>query len=48
MRYPGLWFDVGIKRYTTDRKITKEELELWFDVGIKRYTTQAKKMANEL
>ncbi len=35
-----LWFDVGIKRYTT-RSIDKEEQsKLWFDVGIKRYTTR--------
>ena len=34
-----LWFDVGIKRYTTgDTNITIGG-ELWFDVGIKRYTT---------
>ncbi len=34
-----LWFDVGIKRYTTYSKFKKDVLELWFDVGIKRYTT---------
>ena len=34
-----LWFDVGIKRYTTFMlSITSKSL-LWFDVGIKRYTT---------
>ena len=34
-----MWFDVGIKRYTTP--FTPEAIEptLWFDVGIKRYTT---------
>ena len=34
-----LWFDVGIKRYTTTRRIAKSSRKLWFDVGIKRYTT---------
>ena len=34
-----LWFDVGIKRYTTMYTATLNKLELWFDVGIKRYTT---------
>ena len=34
-----LWFDVGIKRYTTAPPSVVEELKLWFDVGIKRYTT---------
>ena len=34
-----LWFDVGIKRYTTLRKSTNTDATLWFDVGIKRYTT---------
>ena len=37
-----LWFDVGIKRYTTWRRMNKSRLELWFDVGIKRYTTLPK------
>ena len=44
MRHPSkppevLWFDVGIKRYTTviDNPLVYEQL--WFDVGIKRYTT---------
>ena len=34
-----LWFDVGIKRYTTQllKRFTMQWL--WFDVGIKRYTT---------
>ena len=35
----ALWFDVGIKRYTTFRRLVAFCLELWFDVGIKRYTT---------
>ena len=35
----GLWFDVGIKRYTTSDLIESSGIELWFDVGIKRYTT---------
>ena len=35
-----LWFDVGIKRYTTLTTSMGPRRELWFDVGIKRYTTQ--------
>ena len=34
-----LWFDVGIKRYTTLKFLDYVRPELWFDVGIKRYTT---------
>ena len=34
-----LWFDVGIKRYTTAPHRTHRKQWLWFDVGIKRYTT---------
>ena len=34
-----LWFDVGIKRYTTQSFIDDCNRVLWFDVGIKRYTT---------
>ena len=34
-----LWFDVGIKRYTTKTTQNSFGAELWFDVGIKRYTT---------
>ena len=34
-----LWFDVGIKRYTTVTVSLDVLLLLWFDVGIKRYTT---------
>ena len=34
-----LWFDVGIKRYTTISELTHFVSQLWFDVGIKRYTT---------
>ena len=34
-----LWFDVGIKRYTTTAANSKRFIMLWFDVGIKRYTT---------
>ena len=34
-----LWFDVGIKRYTTRHHAMQAEYGLWFDVGIKRYTT---------
>ena len=37
-----LWFDVGIKRYTTQGRSRKEHHWLWFDVGIKRYTTDSK------
>ena len=36
-----LWFDVGIKRYTTSRDKWVYQVALWFDVGIKRYTTDA-------
>ena len=34
-----LWFDVGIKRYTTHFIMQHVNILLWFDVGIKRYTT---------
>ena len=34
-----LWFDVGIKRYTTINKEQYDIQGLRFDVGIKRYTT---------
>ena len=34
-----LWFDVGIKRYTTRLSFLQNVHKLWFDVGIKRYTT---------
>ena len=34
-----LWFDVGIKRYTTNITCARDLRVLWFDVGIKRYTT---------
>ena len=34
-----LWFDVGIKRYTTEFSLKSDIKGLWFDVGIKRYTT---------
>ena len=34
-----LWFDVGIKRYTTSSVDGTNTRTLWFDVGIKRYTT---------
>ena len=34
-----LWFDVGIKRYTTAALCERVKDRLWFDVGIKRYTT---------
>ena len=35
-----LWFDVGIKRYTTFDATREISPPLWFDVGIKRYTTR--------
>ena len=35
-----LWFDVGIKRYTTIACEYVHTTKLWFDVGIKRYTTE--------
>ena len=35
-----LWFDVGIKRYTTGLCCALNDKQLWFDVGIKRYTTE--------
>ena len=35
-----LWFDVGVKRYTTFDEEMEEDEELWFDVGVKRYTTK--------
>ena len=38
-----LWFDVGIKRYTTETYAAAANVELWFDVGIKRYTTLCSK-----
>ena len=34
-----MWFDVGVKRYTTDDWFDRIGTELWFDVGVKRYTT---------
>ena len=34
-----MWFDVGIKRYTTLIPYISMYSTLWFDVGIKRYTT---------
>ena len=37
--FTKLWFDVGIKRYTTLRPAKTMNNRLWFDVGIKRYTT---------
>ena len=36
-----LWFDVGLKRYTTHAKSGSYKAKLWFDVGLKRYTTSA-------
>ncbi len=34
-----LWFDVGLKRYTTIGNGDALTFKLWFDVGLKRYTT---------
>ena len=34
-----LWFDVGVKRYTTRPLNILTTRRLWFDVGVKRYTT---------
>ena len=34
-----LWFDVGVKRYTTAAFVVHLDEALWFDVGVKRYTT---------
>ena len=34
-----LWFDVGVKRYTTNEALIFFAIGLWFDVGVKRYTT---------
>ena len=34
-----LWFDVGVKRYTTLPIGNLTSQQLWFDVGVKRYTT---------
>ena len=42
-----LWFDVGIKRYTTLLLFSLSCEELWFDVGIKRYTTDGCKRKGE-
>ena len=39
-----LWFDVGIKRYTTRMFCKISTKVLWFDVGIKRYTTSKKRV----
>ena len=35
-----LWFDVGVKRYTTGFSYLRNPYSLWFDVGVKRYTTE--------
>ena len=39
-----LWFDVGVKRYTTGWFAYSSLGELWFDVGVKRYTTPGKRV----
>lgn len=39
-----LWFDVGIKRYTTQLNLLIALAGLWLDVGIKIYTTDTKKV----
>ena len=43
-----LWFDVGIKRYTTWHADDLYEAMLWFDVGIKRYTTHVTRITHTL
>ena len=43
-----LWFDVGIKRYTTCSIALAISSELWFDVGIKRYTTACTRLLFDL
>ena len=35
-----LWFDVGIKRYTTTTPHCAYPDQLWFDVGFKMYIIQ--------
>ena len=42
-----MWFDVGIKRYTTSPFLSSLLRQLWFDVGIKRYTTFWYRLVNE-
>ena len=42
-----LWFDVGIKRYTTQLNLLIALAGLWFDVGIKIYTIDTKKSPGE-
>ena len=39
-----MWFDVGVKRYTTNEGSERSEVELWFDVGVKRYTTREQEL----
>ena len=43
-----MWFDVGIKRYTTHLRAVDEPFWLWFDVGIKRYTTPLSERVSEV
>ena len=43
-----MWFDVGVKRYTTEAVANEMDYELWFDVGIKRYTTHGKTGEREM
>ena len=43
-----LWFDVGIKRYTTLELTSISIRALWFDVGIKRYTTKERMSGKEI
>ena len=42
-----LWFDVGVKRYTTYDLVDNEEQALWFDVGVKRYTTYLSRLRTD-
>ena len=48
MERRGLWFDVGIKRYTTFSVGDTMVIKLWFDVGIKRYTTISESLSLNL
>ena len=43
-----LWFDVGIKKYTTQLCAPSCVDELWFDVGIKKYTTENGKVVTKI
>ena len=38
-RTKGLWFDVGLRWYTTPKGGGRNTNQLWFDVGLRWYTT---------